>query len=127
MKNSAPRIARRADSGWSLVEVTVGLTLISIIVLGVTASLSTAAVGAETTNDELESALLLDRVLQEVQASPYDTLLTFNGTFLVEGDHRADIRVALVATNLIQIQVDVVSQVDPNVATRGVLLVADTE
>lgn len=114
------------SGGWSLIEVAVGLTLVAVILLGVTATLSTAAVGHRSTRSRIESQLLLNRVLEEIQASPYDTLLSFNGTFLVEGDHRVDISVVQTDVHLVQIQADVTSQEDPTIATRGVLLIADT-
>jgi Tfp pilus assembly protein PilV len=115
------------SAGWSLIEVAVGLTLIAVILLGVTATLSIAAVGHRSTSSRVESQMLLNRVLEEIQASPYDTLLSFNGTFLVEGDHQANLSVAQADVHLVQIQVDVISKEDPTIVTRGVLLIADTE
>jgi len=123
------RRAGSADSrcGFSLVEVAVALTLVGVIVLGVLATVSTAAASGRSSGARLDSQMLLNQVIEEIQGSPYDTLLGFHGTFVVEGDHRADISAVLADVNLVQIQVDVASQVDPSIASRGVLLVADTE
>ena len=117
----------RREGGWTLLEIAVGLTLIAIILLGVTATLSTAAVGTRNSNERVASQMLLARVLDEAQASPWDSLQSFNGMFVVEGDHRADITVAPVDINLMQIQVDVSSLTNPAVASTGVVLVAATD
>ena len=116
---------RRA--GWSLIEAAVGLMLVAVILLGVTATLTTAAIGHRATTSRVESQMLLNQVLEEIQASPYDTLLSFHGTYVVEGNYRADISAALADVHLVAIQVGVTSPADPTVSMRGVLMVADRE
>lgn len=104
-----------------------GLALVGAILLGVMASISTAFMGQRDSTARTESHFLLGRVLEEIQASPYDTLLSFNGTSVTEGDHRAAIRVAPVGPDLLEVQVDVVSTSSPDVTSSGVLLVAQRD
>ncbi len=113
--------------GFSLIEVAAGLALLAVILLGVMAAISTAFTGTRESTDRMENQLLLNRVIEEIQASPYESLLSFNGTFVTEGDHRADIQVALTEPNLIQVQVNVASQGNPGVSSQGVFLLADRE
>ena len=121
---TAPSSSR---DGFSLIEVTLALTILLIMLLGILASLSNASIAERETAEVLESQLLVTQVLEEIQSARYETLLSFNGTFVVNGNHRADITAGLAGPDLTRIEVDVSSPVFPNIASSAVLLIADTE
>ena len=103
------------------------MTVLVIVVLGVLGSISNASVAQRTTQVEVESRQLLDRVLEEIESVDFDGLLGFDGTFIVSGAHRADLTVVLLQPNLMQVQVDVTSAQFPEVRNVGVTLIADPD
>jgi Tfp pilus assembly protein PilV len=113
---------RQRCAGFSMLDVAVSLILVSALVLGAVATLSGAFMSERLANGRLASQLLLNRVMEESRSVPYSTLLSLNGQFVLEGEHRADISVDLVDLNLTRVQVDVTSSSYPEVESRGVLL-----
>src|SRR2546425_7455837 len=117
---------RERSRGFNLLEVTLFLTIILTILLGVMASISNASLAERNSSENLQSQLLLDQVLNEIQANIFDNLITFNGQYVTSGNHRADIRVTLITSDLAQIQVDVTSPVFTDISNRAVLLLSNT-
>ena len=113
------------ETGSSLLEVAISLTLILAILIGVMASLTTASLAQMNATEATQSQLLLSQALEEVKANDYDDLLSFNGQSVASGTNTALIQADLVATNLTRVQITVTSSAYPEVITRSVLLVAD--
>jgi hypothetical protein len=107
------------EEGMHLLEIAVSMTLVLVILLGVMASISSASFAA--------SQMLMNQVIEEVQASPFDSLLSFNGQFVTSGVHRADITTGSVNADLVQIQVVVTSTTFPDVTSQAVILISDTD
>lgn len=115
------------EAGFNLLEATVALAILAIAILGVLASISTASIAERETAERLENQAVLGQVLEEIQSAPFDTLLSLNGTFVVKGNHRADIRAALDRVGLVRIQVDARSLANPAIASSAAILVAATD
>lgn len=118
---------RVSESGFNLLEATVALAILAIAVLGVLASISSASIAERETAERLENQAALGQVLEEIQSAPFETLLSLNGTFVVKGNHRADIRAALDRVGLVRIQVDARSLVNPAISSSAAILLAATD
>ena len=120
------RKERSSQAGMNLIEVTIAMTILAIMLLGVMAALSNASFAERETSDVLQSQLLLSQVVEETRSVAFDSLLSLNGTYVVKGSHRANITAGLVNPDLVRIQVDVTSTDGTNARSRSVLLVANT-
>jgi hypothetical protein len=121
------RTAFLSTTGLSLIDVAVGITLTGTIVLGVLACMSGAFLGSRTAAAGLERQLLLERVLEEVQALPFSKLPSLDGTSVDEGTHHAEIEVQAEGAGLAKVEVVVTSESSATDTSRGVLLVASRE
>lgn len=128
LRRCGPGRARESSrqDGFSLPEVAVALALLATVVLGVLGGLVKAADAQRATRAELQSLQLLDRMVEELQAVDFDALTGFDGTFVEQNDHRAELTVVRLEPRLIQVQVDVTSTQFPG-TTSAVLLVADQD
>jgi Tfp pilus assembly protein PilV len=115
------------EEGMHLLEIAVSMTLVLVILLGVMASISSASFAERSASEGLASQMLMNQVIEEVQASPFDSLLSFNGQFVTSGVHRADITTGSVNADLVQIQVVVTSTTFPDVTSQAVILISDTD
>jgi Tfp pilus assembly protein PilV len=115
------------EEGMHLLEIAVSMTLVLVILLGVMASISSASFAERSASEGLASQMLMNQVIEEVQASPFDSLLSFNGQFVTSGAHRADITTGSVNADLVQIQVVVTSTTFPDVTSQAVILISDTD
>ena len=113
--------------GFSLTEVAVAFLLVSTVILGVLGGLANAAIAQRDTRAELQSVQLCDRVVEELQSVAFDGLIDFDGTYVDQGDHRANLTVVQLEPGLIQVQVDVTSTQFPSVSNLGVVLIADPD
>lgn len=120
---------RSADrqGGFSLTEVAVAFLLVSTVVLGVLGGLVSATIAQRDTSAELKSVQLCDRVVEELQSVAFDGLIGFDGTYVDQNDHRADLTVVQLEPGLIQVQVDVTSTQFPSVSNVEVLLIANLD
>ncbi len=114
------------DAGSSLIEVAISLALILAILLGVMAALSTGSLAQLNATEATTSQLLLSQAIEEVKNNDYDSLLSFNGQTVVSGTNTATILADLVSTDLTRIQVTVTSTAFPDVTSRAVILLANT-
>lgn len=114
------------DAGSSLIEVAISLALILAILLGVMAALSTGSLAQMNATEATSSQLLLSQAIEEVKNNDYDSLLSFNGQTVVSGTNTATILADLVSANLTRIQVTVTSTAFPDVTSRAVILLANT-
>ncbi len=115
------------QSGFSLLEVAVALSLFSVVILGVLGGIVSGSEVQRDTRAELQSIGLLDRLMEELQTVAFDGLIGFDGTFVTQNSHRADLTVVQLEPGLIQVQVDVTSSQFPSVSNLGVLLIADPD
>lgn len=94
--------------GMTLVEIAISLALLGLILVGVMGSLSTSFLTQRHNSDLMECQLLTQRVLEEIQSTPYNSLLSFNGTYVDDpgGKHRARIFASTAALNLVQLEVE---------------------
>lgn len=114
----------RRQHGFSLLETTLSTVILGTVLIGTLASLSSAAVGQRNDSTRVESQLLLSRVMEELRSTSPDSLPGFDGTWLDEGGHRAEINVVPHGAGLLKLSVRVRHLVETAVETRGVLLVA---
>ena len=115
--------------GLTLVEVAISISLLGLILVGVMGSLSTSFLTQRSNSDVLECQLMTQRVLEELQSTPFKSLPSFNGTYVDDGasKHRARIHVKVAGMNLVQVEVSTVSLVGPNNGVRAVTMIANTE
>ena len=120
---------RSADrqGGLSLLKVTVAFLVLSSVVLGLFGGLANAVRAQRDTRAEFQSNQLRDRMVEELQSVAFDGLIGFDGTYVDQNDHRADLTVVQLEPGLIQVQVDVTSTQFPSVSNVGVLLIADPD
>jgi prepilin-type N-terminal cleavage/methylation domain-containing protein len=116
-----------SQDGFTLLEVFMAMTIVAIILLGVMGSISTASFAERNAGESLQSQMLLNQVIEELQDNPFSNLLSFNGQFVTSGDHRADILVGLLSPDLARIQVSVTSTLYPEVSTRALVFISNTE
>jgi len=105
----------------------VALGILSVILLSLLGSLSAGFQGERNNTDRLECRLLTEQVLEEIQSTPFDGLLSFNGTFLDDpsGKHRARISAAPDELNLVRIEVTTSSLENPQISLRAVILISN--
>lgn len=119
-----PHIHR--SNGLTLIEVSITLVVLTLILTGLMASLSTGFLAQRQNTDLLECQLLTQQVIEEVQTAPYATLLSFNGTHVDDTakTHRAQILARLADTGLVQIEVTTASLSQPLNTLRAVTLIS---
>jgi Tfp pilus assembly protein PilV len=122
---AAASSAHSREEGFSLIEIAIGLVVIASLLLSVTAAISTTFASGRSSEEALEAQLLTSRLVEELHAVPYTSLLSFHGTYLVENGFRADFRVAQVEPHLVQVQIDVESQNISGVENRATFLIAE--
>ena len=89
------------------------------------AALSTSFVAQAQSSETLESQLLVEQVLEELHDVDFETLVSFNGTYVESGAHRADITAAYVTANLVRVELVTTSTAHPTISSRAVTLIAD--
>ncbi|HVR76206.1 MAG TPA: prepilin-type N-terminal cleavage/methylation domain-containing protein [Planctomycetota bacterium] len=121
-------LARKPDGseGFNLIEMMISMAIVLATLLGVMASLSTASIAEINSSESVENQFLLGQTLEELKNNSFDTLLSFNGTFVTSGSNRADISVDLLTPDLARIQVVARSTELTDVTSLVVLLVANT-
>lgn len=114
-------------AGLSLIEVSVSISVLTIVCLGVLASISTSARAFRESDEFHESQLLVQEVLEEIQTAPFDTLLSFDGQFVNsdDGEYRADISVDYVTLNLVRVHVSCTRIGTAALESEAVRLIAD--
>jgi Tfp pilus assembly protein PilV len=123
---SAGRDTEERSAGFSLLEVGFAMGIILTILLGVMASISTASVAEMNASEGLASQLLLSQTVEEVKNNSFDNLITYNGQTVTSGTNTATIQVAYLTTDLVRIQVNVVSSQFAGVTNSAVQLIANT-
>jgi type II secretory pathway pseudopilin PulG len=110
----------------TLLEITVTVAILSAILLGVMGSLSTGFLAKRANAETMENQFYARKVLEEVQNSSYDTLLSFNGTYVnsTDGKYRANITAGSGGANLTRIEVSCQSIANSKVNCRLVTMVA---
>ena len=117
---------RRNETGFSLVDVVFGMAIIGAILLGALATITTAFDGSRDSGDRIRGQLLQSRVLEELQAVPFDALPGTSGTYVEDDGLRADITVVPMESNLLHVEVSVSDQVTGTALSSGVLWIAST-
>ena len=64
-------------------------------------------------------------VLEEIQDNDFTNLLSFDGQFVTEGAHQADISVSLVNVHLMRVQVTTTSTQYPEVSASAVTMISN--
>jgi len=113
--------------GFNLIEMSLAMTIVLTILLGVMASISTASLAEMNSSEALSSQLLLSQAIEELKDNTFSELPSFNGQYVVSGTNRANISVTALTVDLARIQVNVSSTAFPDVSSSAVLLVANTE
>ena len=119
---------RVREGGFNLLELAIAMAIILTILLGVMASISTASIAEMNASEGMASQLLMSQTLEEIKnTTDFAALLSFNGQTVTSGTNTATIRAQALTTGLVEIQVSVASSTYPNVASQGVLLIANTQ
>ncbi len=126
---SRANLSSQRSDGLTLVEIALTIALLGMIMIGVMASLSTGFLAQRSNSDLLETQLLAREVLEEVQSTPYDSLLSFNGTSVTSGNGKcqASISAATAGTGLVRIAVASTCVANPSISSNLVTQIADLE
>ena len=111
------------ERGFSLLEVALSTVSLGAVLIGTLGSLSPAAIGQRHDGARVESQLLLSRVMEELRATAFNSLVSYDGTWIEEGRHRADINISPRGPGLLKLSVRVRQLENEEIETRGVLLV----
>jgi type II secretory pathway pseudopilin PulG len=123
MEDACVRAGETRERGFSLLEVALSTVILGAVLIGTLGSLSTAAIGQRNDGARVESQLLLSRVMEELRATAFNSLVSYDGTWIEEGRHRADINVSPRGPGLLKLSVRVRQLENEEIETRGVLLV----
>ena len=123
MEDACLRAGETRERGFSLLEVALSTVILGAVLIGTLGSLSTAAIGQRHDGARVESQLLLSRVMEELRATAFNSLVSYDGTWIEEGRHRADIHVSPRGPGLLKLSVRVRQLENEEIETRGVLLV----
>ena len=123
MEDACLRSADVRERGFSLLEVALSTVILGAVLIGTLGSLSTAAIGQRHDGARVESQLLLSRVMEELRVTAFNSLVSYDGTWIEEGRHRADINVSSRGPGLLKLSVRVRQLENEEIETRGVLLV----
>ena len=123
MEDACVRAGETRERGFSLLEVALSTVILGAVLIGTLGSLSTAAIGQRNDGGRVESRLLLSRVMEELRATAFNSLVSYDGTWIEEGRHRADINVSPRGPGLLKLSVRVRQLENEEIETRGVLLV----
>ena len=123
MEDACVRAGETRERGFSLLEVALSTVILGAVLIGTLGSLSTAAIGQRNDGARVESHLLLSRVMEELRATAFNSLVSYDGTWIEEGRHRADINVSPRGPGLLKLSVRVRQLENEEIETRGVLLV----
>ncbi len=135
MKKARPHFSSSAsrggvkdrEGGMTLLEIMISLTILSMILLGVMASISTGFQAQHLNTEQLNSQLLVQQVIEELQDNNFETLVTFNGQTVTSGAHIATMQVSYVNVNLVRVTVTTSSTQFPTVSSRAVTYIADRD
>ena len=115
---------RRA--GMSLVEIALAISILGLILIGVMGSLSMGFMAKKNNSDQLANQFFARRIIEQMQSTPYSTLLSFNGTSVTstDGKYRSSIAVRDAGLNLLRIVVTSNALTNPEINYRLVTMVA---
>ena len=115
--------------GFTLIEVSLALSLIAMILVGVMAALSSAFLAQRNNSEIVETQFLTQQVIEEAQDSAFDDLLSFNGTSVTSTDglYRAQITASSAGLHLVRIEVVSSSIARPTIWSRAVTLISDPD
>ena len=113
------------SQGMTLIEIAISLSIIGVLLLGVMASLSTGLSAQSINGERLTAHYLARDVLEEIQDNDFTNLLSFDGQFVTEGAHQADISVSLVNVHLMRVQVTTTSTQYPEVSASAVTMISN--
>jgi len=123
MEDACVCVGETRERGFSLLEVALSTVILGAVLIGTLGSLSTAAIGQRHDGARVESQLLLSRVMEELRATAFNSLVSYDGTWIEEGRHRADINISPRGPGLLKLSVRVRQLENEEIETRGVLLV----
>ena len=118
-----------SDDGFTLIEVSLALSMIAMILVGVMAALSSGFLAQRNNSEIVETQFLTQQVVEEIQDSAFDDLLSFNGTSVTstDGFYRAQVTAASAGLHLIRIEVVSSSIARPTIWSRAVTLISDPD
>lgn len=70
---------RRRRAGFSVLEVTIALLVVSTVLVSLTGAFLTSAQAVRTAKGTSRGAIFLQTVMEDLAAQPYSALLAFNG------------------------------------------------
>jgi Tfp pilus assembly protein PilV len=133
---ATPRFVERSggkhaepSSGFTMLEMVLGFTILSMILMGIMATFSTGFIAQRDNSELSENQLLTRQVCEELQDIQFADLLGFNGTAVTSpnGKNRAAISVTGMGVDLVRIQVVSSSVTRPEITSRAVTLVSNPD
>lgn len=82
-------------SGMTLLEVTIAMSIVAVVMLAAAAGFARNLSAVEQARTTTDAAIFLDSVVENVEAQPYDDLLSLNGNRIFSGTGAADSRYAV--------------------------------
>jgi prepilin-type N-terminal cleavage/methylation domain-containing protein len=101
--------ARRNRAGFTILEVTIALVIVSTVLASLTGAFLTSAQAVHTSRGTSRGTIFLQTVMEDLAAQPYDALLAFNGNRVFDkGTQQAsnwsvDLTVFPAAVDLVQV------------------------
>jgi len=77
---------RKARLGFTVLEVTVALLIVSTVLVSLTGAFLTSSQPVPTANDSSRGTVFLQSVMEDLAAQPYEALPTFNGNRIFDMD-----------------------------------------
>jgi Tfp pilus assembly protein PilV len=99
--------AGERSRGMTMIEIAITISLLALIILGVMGALSTGFMAQRNGSEILANQYHARRVVEEIQSSPFSSLLSFNGTSVTSADGKCQATIAAtsVGTNLVRVVV----------------------
>ncbi len=119
---ACPGSGRENAAGFSLVEVMVAITLLTILSLGVLASMVVGFSADRSTQEIARSQQFAVQVLETVKSTPYDLLPTLSGITIPQNDLEATVGVSVLSAGLQRIEISVIHASEPAANSRLVTL-----
>lgn len=113
------------EAAFTLIEVTMATLLVAVLSLGVISGFAVAHAADRTASDSTSASNLAQETLETVLTTPYDLVLSLDGSQVTQGELTAVTSVSLVAVGLQRIEVVVTHTMNPSVNVSTTTLIAD--
>lgn len=113
------------EAGLTIVEIVIATVIIAITAAGVLSSISMAYIADRSSQDLITAQNLSRGVMESVEVTPFEGLLSLDGATLTDGRFQALTNVTLVSVGLNRVEVLVTCSDNADINLRTVTLVSD--